>query len=300
MKKNIVVICILLACCRKPVDLALPVHEPRLVLHGYVSVGELFEVAIGKSIKPAEEINSNMTWVDNAWVVLYENGVTLDSLRYDAQAKRYRAQLVKAIAGKTYTIKAGADGFPVVEATATASLPVNTISTKHEKQTRTTYYGEKMDDIKFSFQDPANEKNFYITSIFPSQYARVGLLCVYSTDPVIERQQGDNLPFDGGSCISNREILFSDKSFNGTAREFTFSAASTSLETGTDPQGNLHRPYMKRYSISEDYYRYFKTTISQYGGGDFPSFHEAVIVKGNVKNGYGLFVVFSVATDSLR
>lgn len=160
MKKNIVVICILLACCRKPLDLALPVHEPRLVLHGYVSVGELFEVAIGKSIKPAEEINSNMTWVDNAWVVLYENGVALDSLHYDAQAKRYRSQWVRAIAGKTYTIKAGADGFPIVEATATASLPVNTISTKHEKQIRTTYYGEKMDDIKSSFQDPANEKIF--------------------------------------------------------------------------------------------------------------------------------------------
>ena len=207
---------------------------------------------------------------------------------------------MSAVAGKTYTIKAGADGFPTVEAVATATLPVNTISVTHEKQARTTYYGEKMDDIKFSFQDPGNEKNFYITGIFPAQYARVGLQCVYSSDPVIERHQGDNLPFDGGNCISNKEILFTDKSFNGTVREFTFSAGSKSLETATDPQGNLHRPYMKRFSISENYFQYFKTTISQFGGGDFPRFREAVIVKGNVKNGYGLFVIFSTTTDTLR
>ena len=245
-------------------------------------------------------MNSNMTFVDNAWVVLYENGVALDSLRYDPQEKRYRSQLVTAVAGKTYTIKAGADGFAAVEATATATMPVNTISLKHEKQTRTTYFGEKMDDIKFSFQDAGGEKNFYLMALFQSEYARVGLQCVYSIDPAIERTQGGNLPFEETDCLPNDHILFTDKSFNGSAREFSFSAASTSMETVADPQGNLHRPYLKRYSISEEYFRYFRAVLSSYAGGDVPSFHEPVIVKGNVKNGYGLFAVFSVTTDSLR
>lgn len=300
MKKSIVIACILFVSCYRTVDLKLPVHEPRLVLHGYVGLGELFEVAVGKSMKPAIDMNSAMTLVANAWVVLYENGVTLDSLRYDVQSKRYRSQLVTAIAGKTYTIKAGADGFPAIEASATAKLPVNTISLTHEKETRTTYYGEKMDDISFSFQDAGNEKNFYLTALFQSDYARVGLQCVYSSDPAIERTQGNNVPFEETDCLPHDHILFSDKSFNGSVREFTFSASSRSMEAASDQQGNIHRPYLKRYSISEEYYTYFKHILSTYAGGDVPSFHEPVIVKGNVKNGYGLFAVFSVTTDTLR
>jgi hypothetical protein len=300
MKRAFVIVCILFASCTKPIDLALPLHEPKLVLHGYVAVGELFEVAIGKSIKGSEEMNGSTTFVENAWVVVYENGLALDSLRFDAQKKRYSSLSLVAVGGKTYTIKAGADGFPTVEAMATASLPINTIAVTHDKQTHTTYYGEFMDDIKFSFQDVANEKNFYLTALFPSEYGRVGLICVYSSDPAIERTQGNTLPFDESGCLSNEEIFFSDKSFNGAIREFTLSADSKSMETATDPQGNLHRPYLKRYSISEQHYTYFKQSLSAFGGGDFPAIHEPVMVKGNVKNGYGLFVVFSVATDTLR
>lgn len=300
MKRTYVIVCILFASCTKPIDVALPMHEPKLVLHGYVAVGELFEVAIGKSIRGSEEMNGNTTFVDNAWAVVYENGLALDSLRYDAQKKRYSSQSVVAVGGKTYTIKAGADGFPTVEAMATASLPVNTISVTHHKKARTTYYGEFIDDIKFSFQDAANEKNFYLTALFPSEYGRVGLLCVYSSDPAIERTQGNTLPFEESECIPNDEILFSDKSFNGAIREFALGATSKSLETATDPQGNLHRPYLKRYSISEQHYTYFKQSVSAFGNGDFPAIHEPVMVKGNVKNGYGLFVIFSVSTDTLR
>jgi hypothetical protein len=300
MKRTFAIVCILFASCTKPIDLVLPAHEPKLVLHGYVAVGELFEVAVGKSIRGSEEMNGSTTFVDNAWVVVYENGLALDSLRYDAQKKRYSSQLVAAVAGKTYTIKAGADGFPTVEAMANASLPVNTVSITHVKQARTTYYGEFMDDIKFSFQDIASEKNFYLAALFPSAYGRVGLQCVYSSDPAIERTQGNTLPFEESDCISSKELLFSDKSFNGAIREFVVSANSKSLETATDPQGNLHRPYLKRYSISEEHYTYFKQSLSAFGSGSFPAIHEPVIVKGNVKDGYGLFVVFSVATDSLR
>jgi hypothetical protein len=300
MKRIFVIVCILFASCHKPIDLALPVHEPKLVLHGYVAVDELFEVAIGKSIRGSEEMNGSTSFVDNAWVVVYENGLALDSLRYEAQKKRYSSQSVVAVAGKTYTIKAGADGFPTVEAMATASLPVNTISVTHDKQVRTTYYGEFMDDIKFSFQDVASEKNFYLTALFPSEYGRVGLLCVYSSDPAIERTQGNTLPLDESGCIDNDEILFSDKSFNGAIKEFTLSVDSKSMETATDPQGNLHRPYLKRYSISEQHYTYFKQSLSAFDNGDFPAIHEPVMVKGNVKNGYGLFVIFSVSTDTLR
>jgi hypothetical protein len=126
------------------------------------------------------------------------------------------------------------------------------------------------------------------------------LQCVYSNDPAIERIAADNLPFDETNCIPHDAILFSDKSFNGTTRQFIISAESRSLESGVDQQGNLARPYLKRYSISEDYYQYLKLTLSMYSGGDLPSLNNPVAVKGNVKNGYGLFAVYSVTVDSLR
>lgn len=293
-------ISILVASCDKYVEISVPELEPRLVLHGYVATGNRFEVAIGKSARPNTYLDEVETRVENAWALVYENDIFRDSLRYDAQLRRYISNTVIAEAGKSYKVIAGASGFVNVEAQTKATLPVNTLSLVHNKNVRTTSYGAGLDDLQFSFQDRGNEKNFYLSTLHPATWSHAGLTCVTSSDPVIELVRGELVPFDGADCIPNDEILFTDKSFNGTIKQLTITAQSESLKPATDQQGGLHHAYLKRYSISEEHYRYLKATVSLAGGINFPRLIEPVSVKGNVKNGFGLLSVYSVVTDSLQ
>ena len=103
-----------------------------------------------------------------------------------------------------------------------------------------------LDDVKFSFQDPAGENNFYLTAL----YGTGGYSCVYTYDPSIEKYTVDLVPFDQGNCIGNEQILFTDKVFNGTLKEMTLSTYSTTLEPFTDPStGRVYRAYLKGYSL---------------------------------------------------
>jgi hypothetical protein len=302
MMKRIAAIIVIAFCicyCTKPVDINLPPHDPRLVLHGYVTVGDTFKIALGKTMVLDTLAGSGKTYVNNGWVLLYENNTFLDSLKYKAAESRYVSSRTIAAPGKTYRIRAGAPGFPEIEAVTYAPFPLPTISLSHSKNTGSTSGGLLLDDIKFSFNDPAGENDFYLAVLHTSD----GSNCVYTYDPSVEKYTVTLAPFsDGGNCIENTRILFTDKIFNGTLKEMTLSTYSSSLEPYTNPYtGVVSQPYLTRYHITEDYFRYYKTAINQddiFEEG--PSLTIPRMAKGNVKNGYGLFTVFAAVTDTIR
>jgi hypothetical protein len=284
--------------CVKTLKLSVPSHEPKLVLHGYIGLDSAINVAIGKTFPSNITIDDTSTYIKNAWVLLYENGVFSDSLRYNDRERRYISQRV-ALKGKMYTIVAGADGFETVEASAIAPLPIKTIAIAHVKNARTDSYGMLLDDVKFTVNDPATETNYYLAALNPAGPAP-NYMCVSTFDPVIEKPTRDLIPIDE-ECINNDEIIFTDQSFNGSLKEITISGETQRLKTITAPSsGNVYRPWLKVYNISKDYYRYLKNTISIEIDPEIPSLTEPVAVKGNVKNGYGLFTIFTVTTDTLR
>src|SRR5688572_4821978 len=152
IKWLIIATCCIISCTRT-IEVTPPPHEPRLVLHGYVITGEKFHVAINQTVQANSVMNGFESFVTNAWVLLFENNIFVDSLRYDAQQQRYLSQNVVAEAGKTYKVVAGADGFTTIEASARATFPVNAVSVMHNKQVRRDTNGQLLDDILFSFND---------------------------------------------------------------------------------------------------------------------------------------------------
>src|SRR5688572_16605870 len=101
-------ICCMMSCT-KPGNVDLPPHEPKLVLHGYVAVGDTFRIAMGKTLRSEGLLVSpEDTYVKNGWMVLYDGNVFLDSLKYDAASFRYRSASRVAMPGKQYIIRAGA------------------------------------------------------------------------------------------------------------------------------------------------------------------------------------------------
>src|SRR5687767_13138527 len=122
------------ASCIKKVIVKLPPFDQRLVVHGYIAAGERFKVTVGQTVR--DHTFGKGTYLSDAFVLLYENGMLKDTLRYDSAEKNYASTKVIAETGKPYTIKVEAAGFPSVEATATGpSVPVLQ-SLKHIRRAR--------------------------------------------------------------------------------------------------------------------------------------------------------------------
>lgn len=288
----------LLFACEKTESIKLPPHTPKLVIHGYVETGTAFSVAIGRTFPSDEFVIDTQTYVRNATAVLYEDGVLIDTLEFYQPTRYYRSPAIATV-GKTYRLVVSAPGFATVEATSKPALPVPLTRLVYTRRARTSMGGDVLDDVIFTFNDPSNESNYYIAEL-NKKFPFGGSFCVYSYDPVIDKFQANLNPFEGGSCIGNDEILFSDQQFNGQSREISVSGASDILEIFTDVNtGAIYRPYIKRKFVSKELYQYVKDAIAIDAISGDP-FSIPPSIRGNVNGGYGIFAVFATLTDTLR
>ena len=288
----LVVPLVLVLSCERTADVSLPPYKPVLVLHGYMAVGDTFKIALGRTFRADVRVVDSNTYVKDGTILLYENNVFRDTLVYRPLERRYVSAYI-AKTGSDYKVVASAPGFETVEATATPPAAVPTIAVSHIKNARTDNNGNVLDDVRVRFLDPAGERNFYLTEIG----SPIGTVCLYTDDPVVERTGENFLPPDFNFCIGNR-VIYSDNNFNGTQKELSLSGLSAFLETFVATDGTVYKPYVKRYHITEAYYRYFKT--SRPPSPELFTFTNPIVVNGNVRNGHGLFTVFSVTVDSLQ
>lgn len=295
---TLVFVCVFFSC-DKPHELKTEPHQSRLVVHAYIGTGEHFEVAVGKSMPSVGVVlPDSLIAIKNALVVLFENGIRRDTLQYDNVKFVYKSSKVKAISGNEYKVTVEAVGFPGVEATAKAPFPVPLTSAKIHKNARIDDVGQMLDDVTFKFTDPGSAQNYYRVELNRNRVYGPGNFCVYTYDPIVEQFQEDLSPFESGSCIDNNTVLFTDATFNGSAKEITISGYTGELDELID-RNVIYRPYVKTYNISPEYYQYIKDGISLDLAQNNP-FAQPFPIKGNVKNGYGMFTIFGVATDTLR
>lgn len=296
---GIMVFAVAVVSCERYRTLDIPSQPSRLVVHAYVETGDLFSLSVGRSYSSSEATQIDQTYVINATVVLYEDDIIIDTLYYDSITKRYVSLTARAVPGKTYKVVVSAGGFETVEAVTKAPLPVPAISVTHQIGTGTNTVGDVLDNITFRFKDPPGVSNYYM-AIMKGGYRHQSYFCVYTYDPVVENYQTAVNPFEQSSCIFSDEILYNDRSFNGLDKQITLSAGSDELQPVTDQQtGEIYRPYLKRYNVPEELYRYVKTESSLNILSSDP-FASPVVIGGNVRNGYGIFAVLGVAVDTLR
>lgn len=304
MMLYVLMTCCILTSCERDADVKLPAHKPKLVLHGYVETGHPFTLALGRTIGYAEkEVPDSAAMISNAVVLLYENGVFRDTLRYDPNEERYVSSAT-AIAGNSYAVVVKANGFEQVEASASAPVAIPNIAVQHIRNARFSASGGALDDVVFSFADPAATANYYLVEINRAQPTSNPSIdpfisfCMYTHDPVVEHHQDNLNPFESGSCIENTEVLFNDKTFNGAVKQLRLSGDSWSLQTFT--HNNItYRPFLKKYNVSREFYDYIKAGISLRSLDDNP-FAQLPVIRGNVRNGHGLFTIFSATVDTLR
>jgi Domain of unknown function (DUF4249) len=304
----------LLAACEKTVKIDIPQKEPRLVINGRLVKNDLFSISVGKSrgvLTPGNNQGSlqEQYTVKTAVPVVYENGVAIDTLIYQPADYSYTTIRNKKVRdGFAYTILVKAPGFNTAE--ASSLLPSQSViaELRRIRNSRTSASGEQQDEITIRLNDPAAEKNFYLIQV-ANTYSFAGggnvvekryVYCVSTSDKDIELI-GDNAdPLSTDNCYDGSKLLMRDNNFNGAQKLVKLFVASSELIDYTDPATHrIYRPVVLVSRITEDEFKFIKSFNAYENAGDNP-FAEPVNVYSNVKNGYGIFALSTMAADTLR
>ena len=295
-----------LTACEKTITIDIPQRDPKLVINGWLEKGVPVSVMVGKSrnvLQPQNPTGSNLDnyVVKNAMVVLFENNTAIDTLDYDAGTYRYISTNGTMLRdGFSYTLRAVAPGFAQAEAfTAMPSQSVIDQVTRI-KDARTTADGYKQDELQIRITDPT-EQNFYLVQIYRPDYGYgqgYPVSCVSTTDKDIEPIGEYADPLSTDNCFDGGTLLMRDVNFNGSQKQLRFFVDSYELQDYIAPNGTVYRPYVKVMRVTEDYFKFLKSYHVYFNSSDNP-FAEPANVYSNVKNGYGSFTAYTVATQSL-
>jgi hypothetical protein len=301
-------IVIMAAACEKTVKIDVPKKDPKLVIHGLVTKGYNVTVHIGKSRGVLEPDNFTVSLqeqytVKNAVVALLENGVSIDTLVYRANDFAYYSPRNRVPRdGAVYMIRATAPGFMAAEATSDVPSQSVIAGVVWNKNVRVNGSGFSMDDITIKINDPASEKNFYMVQVISGRpYSNYNAVyCVSTADKDVEQSMAETDPLDPDNCYDGSKLLMKDVNFNGMLKQLKLSVESGELATYTDPSnGTIYRPHIKVLRITEDRFRFVKS-MDAYDAASENPFAEPANVFTNVRNGYGIFSISTVAVDTLR
>ncbi len=299
MKYNIIsmaLVVISISACTKEVILNVPAQPARLVIESNTAAGDVFVAYVTQSVDVLAPISR--TPLATAFITLLEGSVVRDTLLYNTGSKMYTAKNgTRALAGKTYTLRGTAAGYPAADATMAVPVPVPITAVIYQPKFRTNSNGNQVDEVRFTLQDMAGSANFYRISIrrpvYPSgnnmEYQDV--YCLATVDPDAETGLGGTgVSYD--DCI-DQDFVMKDVRFDGRSKELTLQINSFDMEPLRHPTtGVIYRPVVMLTSITGDYYRYYKSRKIYEDAQDNP-FAEPVSIFTNIKQGYGIFSAYS-------
>src|SRR3982751_493497 len=104
--KNLVyfiLLAVLISACEKTVTIDVPRKDPKLVIYGWIEKDKLITLSVGKSRYILDgSINGNqqeLYTVKDAQVVVFENGIPIDTLVYQPTGYNYKSIHNKTIRG---------------------------------------------------------------------------------------------------------------------------------------------------------------------------------------------------------
>lgn len=299
---------VLLGACEKNVTVEIPATDPKIVMFCNQRLNTDFTAAVTRTrgiLDPVTGINGPVEpfRLNNATVLMYENDVLLDTLKYDAASNTYSTRRARRpLPGRRYRLKASAPGYADVEAISAVPPQMVVSSFQYVKNVRTNADGDPMNDINISFNDPPGEKNFYLVRVRVC-YFNGGIYsdayCVSTKDRDVEAN-ADFDPTSADPCYDGGRLLMKDDNFNGRLKQLKLSVNDFEVQTFVDGNnGRRYLPFVEIWQITEDYYKYLKSDNAFNISSGNP-FAEPVLIYTNVKNGWGVFSVYTAATDSLR
>ena len=300
-----------LAACdfEQVIELDVPPYEPRLVLGGFPTPDSVFAVRVGRSASTLDPrtVDDDLL-LSTARVVLFADGAFLDSLHYvgpTTQGDYYEVpgyySSVRGLhpeAGRTYTLRVEAPGFPPAEATTTLPTPP-TFTAAFEGFGAPNPQGRPA-RLAVALDDPPGDQTYGLsvsgrTTLDGAPYVRA--YPFLSAEPAFRESLGDideaiavdffDVGFEPGNGLrAFSRTYFRDDLFAGTAFAFDLDV----LLFG-DAEGQTQLTVTVA-SLDEDYARYQQTIALQSQTEGNP-FSEPVRIHSNVEGGLGVFAGYT-------
>ena len=294
---------ILISCDMETViDLDIPPHDPVLVLNGILDTDTNAQLVVSHSVGAFS--NTNPSFINNANVMLYKNNQFIDSLYPDTNVidVEYLNEYIVSYLPMYYY---KSDYIPEKDANYRIEVShsdYNPISAETSIPDDITLYNIDIDTTSseekigftFSFDDDANEQNYYRLKLFSSciksWYDASGNLIegerfrgdawFFSNDPSFPA----GVPFEGYT-FEGSNVVFTDALFNGQQKTITLDVESELKYADCDT-------VIIRFStFSNDTYSYYNSLGEHSDKGELGLFGGEVIpVYSNVENGLGVLI----------
>lgn len=274
----------LLSGCETVVDIEVPLESRLVVVNSHLSNDSVISVHLSLS---NHILNSEpYPLVKNATVVIRDDQDQLiETLPFGPSSELYKGSS-KAVPGRQYFLTVDVPGYDQVTSTGTVPQPVPI--TKVSIDSMATDSNGRI-PIEIFFKDPAGQKNYYELTVrstsfwvdpntndtieydYPIQFE--------ANDPLVESQ---NTP---GSSLFE-DVFFDGQDHKITVRVFGYYDPNTSA-------------YVILRTMSEDYYKYLKSTALQNDVAGNP-LAQPVLVFSNINNGIGIFGVSSTSVFEVK
>lgn len=307
----LVVLLALFVSCERREKFNFPEMEPAIVINSILVPESPFSVHISVAMPvsdsyvqvidtdeygyPLSQIRPNPKFIDNASVMMYEDGVLLCTLEHTEDGYYVSDKCPKV--GSTYMLVVNAPGYKECRATTIIQSPPVLSNMNFRDTVTIDNEGYPLSEVSFTITDNSPSRNFYelngrVLSKNPEiDYGRIYFNASRTTDKVLT--QSECLPF-------NRVyLLFTDDYFSNASHNL--SAIYNGPRTNYDLEITLK-------SVSESYYEYRRSTFMQEyedeglfewiaGGESLSSI--PVDIYSNIENGYGIFASYSIMTDTI-
>lgn len=284
--------------CEKEIDISIPDRERKIVINSLFTANEPLSVNLTKSLSILDR--ADIVYLNDATVDLYTNNQFMEHLIFQSDGN-YSGNILLQPA-IDYKIVVNRNG-NIATANNSIPNPVNIISIDTGSIRLFDYdYLQCL----IEFEDPAEEVNYYMlsanekhTDIYEYYDYDLDSLFVDTMEFSSSFFESDDIIIENWIYINeNSYALFTDNLIDGKSYSINirFERGSNGYyDSGVDSS----KIVFSLFSVSEAYFRYFKTFALHRESYENP-FAEPVQVFTNIENGLGVFAGFSSDSDSIQ
>jgi hypothetical protein len=310
--------------CESTVDVDVPEHEPRLVVHSFFAADSQWVVDVSRSVGAFErgDLDDPEFEIENATVTVEAPGQAAVPLTYtdtlslspidgggQLPGGAYTSPMTRPVSGRRYTLRVDAPGYAAVEARSEAPTPVPLSVASTARRAPLPPGGDGLAFIRqertvtLTIQDPPGEANYYwirAQRVETSDGGRREQSTVYFTtrDRSILNDAASDL--DDSGEYEGSAAYFADALFDGRTHDIdlTFDEYFFVPDDPDYPEERQHI-LLEVAVLSSDLYEYLVSSRIFGQNNDNP-FAEPINLHTNVTSGYGLFAGRTLQVFTIR
>jgi Domain of unknown function (DUF4249) len=314
MKKIILFISffiLFLACREKEIEYELPFEGEKLVVIGVLNPDESFNVKVSHTWTPTGIVPKN-TFVNDATVIVLENGKLREQLMLDKEGKYVSSKGLKPLLGQKYSVEVSSSKYAKV-ISEQVQIPENKAKFTYQQVADIDYKYNRdtpKDQINVIIEDDISKRSYFAISF--NLYGDI------SSDGNLYNRVSAFYLNDDGEFSQNKECsfaqsiyqnntsegvrVFANQCFTNSKNTFNFvveKAYYNSFQNNKPVFKKIDKPTLNVYQFDKGYFEYLK--LKDQPDGLFErAFTEPHTTYTNIKGGYGIIGAITKKSELLN